>query len=134
MGRVTLRRIDERALHPVCCSLSTSWPLAARRARAAARGVPGPDGQRRGLADGCLPARTDARRAAPARRAVPLGAGVVRTFVVRGLLLGLLAGLIAGGFACTFGEPQVDAAIALEEAAAPAPASADGHGHSHGEE
>lgn len=59
---------------------------------------------------------------------------MVRTFVVRGLLLGLLAGLIAGGFACTFGEPQVDAAIALEEAAAPAPASADGHGHSHGEE
>src|SRR5690606_33372777 len=123
----TLRRIDERAVHPVCHSLSTARPLAARRACAAARGVPRPDGQRRGLADGRLPARADARRAAPARRAVPLGDGVVRTFVVRGLLLGLLAGLIAGGFAFAFGEPQVDAAIALEEAA-------DGHSRSHGSE
>lgn len=52
---------------------------------------------------------------------------MVRTFVVRGLLLGLLAGLIAGGFAFAFGEPQVDAAIALEEAA-------DGHSHGHGSE
>ncbi|WP_169944414.1 CbtA family protein [Microbispora sp. H11081] len=59
---------------------------------------------------------------------------MVRTLVVRGLLLGLLAGLIAGGFAFAVGEPQVDAAIALEEAAAPAPAAADGHGHSHGAE
>lgn len=52
---------------------------------------------------------------------------MVRTFVVRGLLLGLLAGLIAGGFAFAFGEPQVDAAIALEEAAG-------GHSHGHSEE
>jgi predicted cobalt transporter CbtA len=62
---------------------------------------------------------------------------MVRTFLVRGLLVGLLAGLIAGGFAFAFGEPGVDAAIALEEAAAqaeaPAPAAGEA-GHSHGEE
>ncbi|TMR89816.1 CbtA family protein [Nonomuraea basaltis] len=47
---------------------------------------------------------------------------MVRTLLVRGLLLGLLAGLIAGGFAFAFGEPRLDGAIALEHAA-------DGHGH-----
>ncbi|MFI6298556.1 CbtA family protein [Nonomuraea sp. NPDC050790] len=53
---------------------------------------------------------------------------MVRTFVVRGLLLGLLAGLIAGAFAFVAGEPHVDSAIALEEAAAAAqPAPADDH-------
>ncbi|GAA2892184.1 hypothetical protein GCM10020220_097890 [Nonomuraea rubra] len=44
---------------------------------------------------------------------------MVRTLLVRGLWAGLLAGLIAGGFAFAFGEPHVDSAIALEEAAAP---------------
>ncbi|MFI7454462.1 CbtA family protein [Nonomuraea sp. NPDC049714] len=58
---------------------------------------------------------------------------MVGTFLVRGLLVGLLAGLIAGGFAFAFGEPRVDAAIALEEAAAPEPAAEEA-GHSHGEE
>ncbi|GAA3660229.1 CbtA family protein [Nonomuraea antimicrobica] len=56
---------------------------------------------------------------------------MVRTLLARGLLVGLLAGLIAGGFAFVFGEPRVDHAIALEEAAAPA---AEQAAHSHGEE
>jgi predicted cobalt transporter CbtA len=38
--------------------------------------------------------------------------------LVRGLLAGLVAGLLAGTFAYAVGEPHVDAAIALEEAAA----------------
>ncbi|MCY1143427.1 CbtA family protein [Actinoplanes sp. Pm04-4] len=42
--------------------------------------------------------------------------------LLRGLLAGLIAGLLAGFFAYGFGEPKVDAAIAIEEAAAPAPA------------
>ncbi|MFF5207262.1 CbtA family protein [Streptosporangium sp. NPDC000396] len=51
---------------------------------------------------------------------------MVRTLLVRGLLLGLLAGLIAGGFAFVFGEPRVDSAIAWEEALV------EGAGHDHG--
>jgi predicted cobalt transporter CbtA len=38
--------------------------------------------------------------------------------LVRGLAAGLLAGLLAGAFAYAVGEPQVDAAIAIEEAGA----------------
>jgi predicted cobalt transporter CbtA len=45
------------------------------------------------------------------------------TLLLRGLLAGLIAGLLAGVFAYTFGEPNVDAAIAIEQANAPAPAS-----------
>jgi hypothetical protein len=45
--------------------------------------------------------------------------------LVRGLLAGLIAGLLAGVFAYTVGEPRVDAAIAVEEQAAPA--ADDGH-------
>jgi hypothetical protein len=54
-----------------------------------------------------------------------------RNFLVRGLLAGLVAGLLAFAVAYTVGEPQVDAAIAVEEAApAPEPAeAADGHSH-----
>ncbi len=37
-------------------------------------------------------------------------------FLIRGLLSGLLAGLVAFGVAYVIGEPQVDAAIAIEEA------------------
>ncbi|WP_327090326.1 CbtA family protein [Nonomuraea sp. NBC_01738] len=63
---------------------------------------------------------------------------MIRTLVVRGLLVGLLAGLVAGTFAFVFGEPRVDAAIALEEAAAaaePAPApTVEEAGHDHGED
>ncbi len=50
--------------------------------------------------------------------------------LLRGLLAGLIAGLLAGVFAYSFGEPKVDAAIAIEEAAAaadPAPAAGDHH-------
>lgn len=43
---------------------------------------------------------------------------MVRTLLVRGLLLGLLAGLVAGAFAFAVGEPRIDEAIALEKAAA----------------
>lgn len=47
-------------------------------------------------------------------------------FLIRGLLAGLLAGLAAFAVAYVVGEPQVNAAIALEEAAAPAdPANHD---------
>jgi predicted cobalt transporter CbtA len=38
------------------------------------------------------------------------------SFLIRGLLAGLLAGLVAFGVAYIVGEPQVDAAIAIEEA------------------
>ena len=40
---------------------------------------------------------------------------MVRTLLVRGMLVGILAGLLAFGFAWLFGEPQVDHAIAFEE-------------------
>ncbi len=46
-----------------------------------------------------------------------------RTFLVHGLLAGLVGGLLAFAVAFTVGEPPIDAAIAVEEAAA-APAEA----------
>ena len=52
-----------------------------------------------------------------------------RAFLVRGLLAGLIAGFAAFLVAHQVGEPQVDRAIALEEAAA-----ADTHSHSEGSE
>lgn len=52
---------------------------------------------------------------------------MVRSLLIRGMLIGILAGLLASGFAWVFGEPQVDAAIAYEEShaavAAPAPSA-----------
>ncbi|MDP9867495.1 MULTISPECIES: CbtA family protein [Streptosporangium] len=62
--------------------------------------------------------------------------------IVRGMLVGLLAGLIAAAFAYTVGEPRIDRAIALEEAAAAAAPATGSHshgeaapaGHSHGED
>ncbi len=63
-----------------------------------------------------------------------------RTFLVRGLLAGFIASLFSFGIAYTVGEPQVDAAIAVEEAAAaaaPAEEAApadDGHDHSHADD
>jgi len=60
------------------------------------------------------------------------GPGTAPTYgaiLLRGLLAGLIAGLLAGGFAYAFGESSVDAAIAIEEAAAHAEgAGADHHG------
>ncbi|ABD88054.1 CbtA family protein [Rhodopseudomonas palustris] len=50
---------------------------------------------------------------------------MVRTLLIRGMLVGILAGLLAGGFAYLFGEPQVDLAIAFEEHAAGAAAEAE---------
>ena len=66
---------------------------------------------------------------------MPLGvAGPVRSFgsiLLRGLLAGLIAGLLAGGFGYAAGEPKIDAAVAIEEAAAhtaaPAAAGTDHH-------
>lgn len=53
--------------------------------------------------------------------------GTFLQLLVRGLLAGLIAGLLAGAVAFTIGEPHVDSAIAIEEAAGAAE-------HSHGEE
>ena len=50
------------------------------------------------------------------------------TLLLRGLLAGLIAGLLAGGFAFAFGETHIDAAIAIEEAAADAAGDAGHHG------
>ncbi|TQL67640.1 putative cobalt transporter subunit CbtA [Nocardioides albertanoniae] len=50
-----------------------------------------------------------------------------RAFLVRGLLAGLLAGIVTFMVAYAVGEPQVGAAIALEDA------GGDGHSHSHAE-
>ncbi|MDG4809646.1 CbtA family protein [Micromonospora sp. WMMD1120] len=49
--------------------------------------------------------------------------------LVRGLLAGLIAGLLAGTFAYVVGEPQVEAAIAIEEAASHAEPAAGAHDH-----
>jgi len=64
-----------------------------------------------------------------------------RNFLIRGLLAGLFASFLAFGVAYFVGEPQVDAAIAIEEAgsaaeppAADAPAADGGHSHSHGDD
>jgi len=53
---------------------------------------------------------------------VPLTHGTPRyiQLLLRGVLAGLIAGLLAGAFAYLVGEPHVNAAIAIEEAAAPA--------------
>jgi len=42
---------------------------------------------------------------------------MVRTFLVRGMLVGIVAGLLSFGFLKIYGEPQVDRAIAFEEQA-----------------
>ena len=44
---------------------------------------------------------------------------LVRGLLIRGLLAGLAAGVLMFAFAWVFGEPQVDAAIAFEEANSP---------------
>lgn len=72
--------------------------------------------------------------------AVPLG-GTLKTLLIRGLLAGLIAGLLAATVGYFVGEPKVDAAIAIEEAAAAPPAdhphgeeATESGGHSHGDE
>jgi predicted cobalt transporter CbtA len=47
--------------------------------------------------------------------------------LLRGLLAGLIAGLLAGVFAYATGESRIDAAIAIEQAAAHADGAGDGH-------
>ncbi|MBB4919587.1 CbtA family protein [Streptosporangium saharense] len=62
---------------------------------------------------------------------------MITKLIVRGMLVGLLAGLLAGVFAYTVGEPRVDRAIALEEAAAASSSHAEEAAepaHSHEEE
>ena len=63
---------------------------------------------------------------------------MVRTFLVRGMLVGIVAGLVSFGFLKVFGEPQVDRAVAFEaqqeEAKAAADKAAAAHnadGHTH---
>ena len=64
--------------------------------------------------------------------------GTLKDLLLRGLLAGLIAGLLAGGVAFVLGEPRVDAAIAIEEAAAAAEAHEHATeapaGHTHGDE
>lgn len=40
---------------------------------------------------------------------------MIRTFLIRGMLVGIVAGLLAFGFGKLFGEPQIDRAIAFEQ-------------------
>ncbi|WP_328390234.1 CbtA family protein [Nocardia sp. NBC_00416] len=62
--------------------------------------------------------------------------GSFGALLIRGLLAGLIAGLLAGVVGNFVGEPKVDAAIAIEEAAAPAAEHSHESGgeHSHGDE
>ncbi len=55
----------------------------------------------------------------------------VSALLLRGLLAGLVAGLLAFACAKTFGEPQIDRAIAVEEQLAAAEHSAPGPTHEH---
>lgn len=57
--------------------------------------------------------------------------GTFGKLVIRGLIAGLIAGLFAGLVAYLLGEPHIDAAIVIEEAAA---AAEHTDGHSHGGE
>src|ERR1700722_1171935 len=50
---------------------------------------------------------------------------MVRTLLIRGMLVGLLAGLLVFGFGKVFGEPQVDRAISFESAWEAAKAKAE---------
>lgn len=56
--------------------------------------------------------------------------GSFAALLIRGLLAGVIAGLLAGVVGHFVGEPKVEAAIAIEEAAA----ESHGSGHSHGDE
>jgi hypothetical protein len=58
---------------------------------------------------------------------------MVRTFLVRGMLVGIVAGLLSFAFLKVYGEPQVDRAVAFEtqqdEAKAAAQRAAESHNH-----
>jgi hypothetical protein len=60
---------------------------------------------------------------------------MVRTLLVRGMLVGIVAGLLSFGFLKIYGEPQVDRAIAFETQSDEAKAAADNakgmHTHMH---
>lgn len=63
--------------------------------------------------------------------------GTFAQLLLRGLIAGLLAGLLAGAVAFITGEPHIESAIALEEAAAGESHShgaEQSHGHSHGDD
>ncbi|MBF6337688.1 CbtA family protein [Nocardia abscessus] len=65
--------------------------------------------------------------------------GSLRTLLLRGLLAGLVAGLLAATVGYFVGEPQVDAAIAIEEAGSAGEHTHGEHaaspgGHTHGDE
>ena len=58
---------------------------------------------------------------------------MVRTFLVRGMLVGIVAGLLSFAFLKVYGEPQVDRAVAFESQQDEAKAAAHGaEGHNHG--
>lgn len=52
-------------------------------------------------------------------------------YLLRGMIAGLIAGILAFGIARVWGEPPVEAAIAIEEAAS---AAEEAHDHDHGDE
>ena len=57
---------------------------------------------------------------------------MVRTFLVRGMLVGVVAGLLSFGFLKVYGEPQVDRAITFEtqmDEARPPPKGRRPHAH-----
>jgi predicted cobalt transporter CbtA len=58
---------------------------------------------------------------------------MVRTFLVRGMLVGIVAGLLSFAFLKVYGEPQVDRAVAFESQQDEAKAAAHkAEGHNHG--
>src|ERR1700735_4183573 len=54
---------------------------------------------------------------------------MVRTFLVRGMLVGIFAGLLSFGFLKVYGEPQIDRAVAFEVQHDAAAHEAVGHTH-----
>ena len=57
---------------------------------------------------------------------------MVRTFLVRGMLVGIVAGLLSFAFLKIYGEPQVDRAVAFEtqqDEAKAAAQKAESHNH-----
>ena len=57
---------------------------------------------------------------------------MVRTFLVRGMLVGIVAGLLSFAFLKVYGEPQVDRAVAFEIQKDEAAAAQKAESHNHG--